>query len=93
MGNVQYVCNIICSFIYSCSANDKASKLNIKNAEIAHSKFSNLNEELSYNEYKPTNPLSIYFVMELNYDLGYLAKGNCAERIKFYSFIKIISNI
>jgi len=41
---------------------------------------------ISYNEYKPTNPLSIYFVMELNYDLGYLAKGNCAERIKFYSF-------
>ncbi len=43
---------LICSFIFSCSANDKASKLNIKNAEIAHSKFSNLNEELSYNEYK-----------------------------------------
>ena len=43
---------LICSFLYSCIANKEVSKLNIKNAELAHSKFSDLNKEFSYKEYK-----------------------------------------
>jgi hypothetical protein len=38
----------------------------------------------SYESYKGTNPLSIFFVLEFNYDLGFiLAKNSCTGRRKF----------
>ena len=39
-------------FLFSCSAYNESKKLNIKNAKIAHQKFININNDLSYNEYK-----------------------------------------
>jgi len=36
--------------------------------------------------YKPSNPLTFVFVLELNYDLGYLAKSPCGGRRKFMFF-------
>tara|TARA_B100001250_G_scaffold328191_1_gene292616 strand:- start:182 stop:388 length:207 start_codon:yes stop_codon:yes gene_type:complete len=39
-------------FLFSCTTYDKSKKLNIKNAELVHSKFNNINSNLSYEEYK-----------------------------------------
>ena len=45
---------IIFSFIlvFSCTSYNENTNLNIKNAQLAHSKFNNINNDLSYNEYK-----------------------------------------
>tara|TARA_B100001741_G_scaffold288362_1_gene266489 strand:+ start:395 stop:598 length:204 start_codon:yes stop_codon:yes gene_type:complete len=36
----------------SCSSSDSGKNLNIENAKLAHQKFSNVNNDLSYEEYK-----------------------------------------
>ena len=41
---------------------------------------------ISYPTDKGTNPLSFVFVLEFNYDLGYLAKSSCTGRRKFMLF-------
>ena len=45
---------IILSFIllFSCSSYNESKNLNIQNAQLAHSKFSNINNNFSYKEYK-----------------------------------------
>ena len=44
----------ILSFIllFSCTSSNESTNINIQNAELAHSKFMNLNNNLSYEEYK-----------------------------------------
>ena len=44
----------ILSFIllFSCTSYNKNKNLNIQSAQLAHSKFSNINNNLSYQEYK-----------------------------------------
>jgi len=41
---------------------------------------------VTYSTDKDTNPLSFVFVVEFNYDLGYLAKSPCGGRRKFMFF-------
>ena len=36
----------------SCSANNLSKNLNIQRAQFAHQKFSNINNDLTYQEYK-----------------------------------------
>jgi hypothetical protein len=40
----------------------------------------------NYATYKTSNPFSAMFVMEFNYDLGYLAKAKCGKRTKILLF-------
>lgn len=40
----------------------------------------------NYPSYKPSNPVSAMMVMELNYDLGYLASAKCGKKTKFLMF-------
>lgn len=40
----------------------------------------------SYDSYKPTYPLTAGIVIELNYDLGYMAKSPCGGRRRFIMF-------
>jgi hypothetical protein len=43
-----------------------------------------MNNTLGYDAYQKTTPLSVYFVLEANYDLGFiLAKNECTGRRKF----------
>ena len=44
----------ILSFIllFSCSSYNESKNLNIQNAQLAHSKFININNNFSYKEYK-----------------------------------------
>ena len=44
----------ILSFIllFSCTSYNESKNLNIQSAQLAHSKFSNINNNLSYKEYK-----------------------------------------
>ena len=44
----------ILSFVllFSCTAYNESKNLNIQSAQLAHSKFSNINNNLSYQEYK-----------------------------------------
>ena len=44
----------ILSFIllFSCTSYNESKNLNIQSAQLAHSKFSNINNNLSYQEYK-----------------------------------------
>ena len=36
----------------SCSSNNLSKNLNIQSAQLAHQKFSNINNDLTYQEYK-----------------------------------------
>ena len=38
--------------LFSCTTYNESKNLYIKNAQLAHSKFSNLENEFSYDEYK-----------------------------------------
>jgi len=38
--------------IISCTSINDSKKVNIENAEIAHAKFNNMKNDLSYEEYK-----------------------------------------
>ena len=51
MKNITF---IIVSFtlIISCSFNNESKKINNQSTQLVHSKFSNINNNLSYNEYK-----------------------------------------
>lgn len=40
----------------------------------------------NYPSYKPSNPVTAMMVMELNYDLGYLASAKCGKKTKFLMF-------
>ena len=40
----------------------------------------------NYNSYKSSNPLVFVFVLEFNYDLGYMAKSPCTGRRSFLFF-------
>ena len=44
----------ILSFVllFSCTSYNESKNLNIQSAQLAHSKFSNVNNNLSYQEYK-----------------------------------------
>ena len=39
-------------FIFSCATNNESKSLNIKKAQLAHSKFSSIKNDLSYDDYK-----------------------------------------
>ncbi len=39
-------------FLFSCKSLNQSNDLNIKNAQISHSKFNNINNDFSYKEYK-----------------------------------------
>ncbi len=38
--------------LFSCTSNNESKSLYIKNAQLAHSKFSNIENVFSYEEYK-----------------------------------------
>jgi len=38
--------------LFSCASNNKSKSLNIQSAQLAHSKFNNINNDFSYDEYK-----------------------------------------
>ena len=38
--------------LFSCTSYNQGNKLNTKNAELAHSKFNNLNNDFTYEKYK-----------------------------------------
>ena len=38
-------------FLFSCTSYDASKNLNTQKAELAHSKFTNINNDYSYNEY------------------------------------------
>ena len=38
--------------LFSCTSYNESKNLNIQSAQLAHSKFSNINNNLSYQEYK-----------------------------------------
>jgi len=38
--------------LFSCTSGNESTYLNIQNAELAHKKFTDINNDLSYNEYK-----------------------------------------
>lgn len=44
----------ILSFVllFSCTSYNESKNLNIQSAQLAHSKFNNINNNLSYQEYK-----------------------------------------
>ena len=44
----------ILSFVllFSCTSYNESKNLNIQSAQLAHSKFTNINNNLSYQEYK-----------------------------------------
>ena len=39
-------------FIFSCSPYNESENLNLKKAQLAHSKYNNIDNDYSYNEYK-----------------------------------------
>ena len=39
-------------FLFSCTSYNKSERLNKEDVQFAHSKFSNLNNNFSYDEYK-----------------------------------------
>ena len=39
-------------FLFSCTSYDASKNLNTQKAELAHTKFVNINNNLSYEEYK-----------------------------------------
>tara|TARA_Y100000741_G_scaffold358468_1_gene337674 strand:+ start:858 stop:1061 length:204 start_codon:yes stop_codon:yes gene_type:complete len=41
-----------CFLLFSCASYNESTNLNIQKAELAHSKFNNMNNDLSYNEHK-----------------------------------------
>ena len=45
---------LILSFflLFSCTSYNSSKNINIQNAQIAHSKISNINNDFSYKEYK-----------------------------------------
>ena len=38
--------------LFSCTSYNENKSLNIQSAQLAHSKFNNINNDFSYNEYK-----------------------------------------
>ena len=38
--------------LFSCTSYNESKSLNIQSAELAHSKFNNINNDFSYDEYK-----------------------------------------
>ena len=38
--------------LFSCASYNESKDLNIQSAQLAHSKFNNINNDLSYDEYK-----------------------------------------
>ena len=51
MKNIFFIF-LLLIFCSSCSPYKESKNLNIENAQLAHSKFSNLENEFSYDEYK-----------------------------------------
>jgi hypothetical protein len=41
-----------------------------------------------YSTYNPSNPISAMMVMELNYDLGFMAKSNCKKKKRSFLLFK-----
>ena len=38
--------------LFSCTSYNESKSLNVKSAQLAHTKFSNIENDFSYNEYK-----------------------------------------
>ena len=51
---MKHIVFIILSFIllFSCASHNESKDLNNQSAQSAHSKFNNINNDLSYDEYK-----------------------------------------
>ena len=39
-------------FLFSCTSHNESKNLNIQSAQLAHSKYNNINNDFSYQEYK-----------------------------------------
>ena len=65
-------------FVYALQDIDNQDGAGSYEADSYHGKM------LSYDEYTPTSPLSVFFVLEINYDLGFIiARNECTGRRKF----------
>ena len=40
------------ALLFSCTSHNETKNLNIQSAQLAHQKFSNINNDLTYQEYK-----------------------------------------
>ncbi|MBL4653371.1 MAG: outer membrane beta-barrel protein [Flavobacteriales bacterium] len=65
-------------FVYTFQDIDNQNNTGSFESDSYHGKM------LSYDEYSTTTPLSVFFVLEINYDLGFIiAKNECTGRRKF----------
>ncbi len=51
MKNIIFII-LLSILLFSCTSYNESKDLNIQSAQLAHSKFSNINNNLSYQEYK-----------------------------------------
>ena len=51
MKNIIFIISLSI-FLFSCSSYNESKNLNIQKAQLAHSKFTNINNDFSYQEYK-----------------------------------------
>ena len=51
MKNIIFII-LLSILLFSCTSYNESKNLNIQSAQLAHSKFSNINNNLSYQEYK-----------------------------------------
>ena len=51
MKNIFFIISS-CILLFSCTSYNESNNLNIQKAKLAHSKFSNFNNDLSYHEQK-----------------------------------------
>ena len=58
----------------------------ISDALSATGQYYNYPTNKTYESYKASHPFSAMVVMEMNYDLGYLAQGKCSKRRKILLF-------
>ena len=42
----------LCTLLFSCTSYNESKNLNTQSAELAHSKFTNMNNDFSYKEYQ-----------------------------------------
>ena len=51
MKNIIFIISLSI-FLFSCTSYNESKNLNIQKAQLAHSKFTNINNDFSYQEYK-----------------------------------------
>ena len=78
--------SLLMGFRFTYGVNDLISKEGGK----SQNRYYPMNDSqytTDYKSYKATNPLTVRFIVELNFDLGFFAKSKCGKgRKKFVTF-------